>query len=795
MRGKNFAVCGPNGTGKSGVVDALEFALTGSVSRLTGKGRGDISLLEHGPHVDRRAAPEKSSVTVVLTIPSLNKKVTIERGVKSAKKPKITPNTADVLQVLTSVQAHPEIVLSRREIIRYVLATPGDRAEEVQALLRLDNIEKVRGGLLKIANAADKEVQLLKRAESEARDNLLRAIEITELTSQKVLDATNEKRSTLGLAKLVELTDSTSLKDGLETPQQAKPQRVVKAQASTDLNHLRKLIEELSGPDVATTIGKAKEEIEALLADPETAVAVKRENFYQAGIDLVISENCPFCDAEWDPEMLRTHVAEKVAHLKNIANKSKEINATLAELGNRLRAMATSAGIIRGYAQQAEPAIPSEALQQLSLTLSDKASKISTLAKMVEIPSILENLASIEPTATETIGKIEAYIATLPEPTKLDAARDWLILAQERLIVLRETRRKGKSAKERAERTRQIYDIYAATSDTTLETLYQEVQADFVKLYQFINRDDEAAFQAKLIPSMGKLGFDVDFYGRGFFPPGAYHSEGHQDGMGLCLYLALMRRVQGDGFKFAVLDDVLMSVDSGHRREVCTLLKKEFPNTQFVMTTHDKIWLRHMRTEGLTGPKAAIEFRNWTVEHGPTRWDDRDVWKEIEDALANNDVRSAAGILRNYLEFVSAELCHRLRARVEFRGDAQYQLGELLTAAVAQLRLLYTKGKEAANSWGQQQTVGELANRTTIFGAVVEASNVERWQINTAIHFNAWDNLGKSDFEPVVQACRKLIESFHCTNCNEALRVSPDREVMEALRCGCGGTNINLKKK
>ena len=69
--------------------------------------------------------------------------------------------------------------------------------------------------------------------------------------------------------------------------------------------------------------------------------------------------------------------------------------------------------------------------------------------------------------------------------------------------------------------------------------------------------------------------------------------------MGLCLYLALMRHLQKDGFTFAVLDDVLMSVDTGHRREVCALFKKEFPNTQFILTTHDPIWLRHMKSEGL----------------------------------------------------------------------------------------------------------------------------------------------------------------------------------------------------
>lgn len=245
MSAKNFAVCGPNGTGKSGVVDALEFALTGSVSRLTGKGRGDISLLAHGPHVDKRADPEKSSVTLGLVIPSLGKKVTVERSVKAPRKPKITPNTADVLQVLKAVEAHPEVVLSRREIIRYVLATPGDRAQEVQALLRLESIEKVRAGLQKIANAAERELRPLAGAESDARDNLLRALGISELAKQRVLDSANERRAVLGLASLLELTDSTSLRDGLETPTPAKPQRVVKAQATSDLKHMHQLLGKL----------------------------------------------------------------------------------------------------------------------------------------------------------------------------------------------------------------------------------------------------------------------------------------------------------------------------------------------------------------------------------------------------------------------------------------------------------------------------------------------------------------------------------------------------------------------
>src|SRR5258708_9007422 len=77
--GKNFSICGPNGTGKSGVVDALEFVLTGNISRLSGEGRGEISLRQHAPHVDKRNDPARARVIVTFTIPHLKKTVTIYR--------------------------------------------------------------------------------------------------------------------------------------------------------------------------------------------------------------------------------------------------------------------------------------------------------------------------------------------------------------------------------------------------------------------------------------------------------------------------------------------------------------------------------------------------------------------------------------------------------------------------------------------------------------------------------------------------------------------------------------------
>jgi len=36
------------------------------------------------------------------------------------------------------------------------------------------------------------------------------------------------------------------------------------------------------------------------------------------------------------------------------------------------------------------------------------------------------------------------------------------------------------------------------------------------------------------------IGFDVDFYGCGYFLLGVYYSEGYQDVMGFCFYLVFM---------------------------------------------------------------------------------------------------------------------------------------------------------------------------------------------------------------------------------------------------------------
>ena len=202
-----------------------------------------------------------------------------------------------------------------------------------------------------------------------------------------------------------------------------------------------------------------------------------------------------------------------------------------------------------------------------------------------------------------------------------------------------------------------------------------------------------------------------------------------------------------------------------------------------------------MKSESLIGPQSCVHFRKWDVQFGPTEWNDIDIWCELDQDLTRNDVRSGAALLRHYLEHFAQEICHRLRARVEFRGDAQFTLGDALPNAVATLGELLRKGRKGAISWKQDMVVRSIAEREAAFTAAKTATNVDQWQINAAVHFNTWATLSKEDFVPVVAAYRDLVSCFVCKDCEGLLYVLPERGEKEALRCRCGNITINLNRK
>src|SRR3546814_7381082 len=92
-----------------------------------------------------------------------------------------------------------------------------------------------------------------------------------------------------------------------------------------------------------------------------------------------------------------------------------------------------------------------------------------------------------------------------------------------------------------------------------------------------------------------------------------------------------------------------------------------------------------------------------------------------------------------------------------------------LPAATSALGTAFKSAKAAANSWGQADVVAAISLLEVPFAASKATTNVEQWQMNKAVHYNAWADLEKGDFLPVVTAFRAFTAHFSCTTCEEML--------------------------
>lgn len=339
-----------------------------------------------------------------------------------------------------------------------------------------------------------------------------------------------------------------------------------------------------------------------------------------------------------------------------------------------------------------------------------------------------------------------------------------------------------------------LHNTFLKSRDYILDNIYNSIKDRFVKLYSTIHNSDESKFNASFKPDGAGLKFEVDFYNRGSHPPQALHSEGHQDSMGLCLYLALNEKLVSKDINLIILDDVVMSVDSGHRKQVCTILKKFYPNIQFVITTHDKTWATQLKNEGIVNRKGVIEFYDWSIDLGPLTNIVTDMWDKIEINIKKNEISIAAGTLRRGLEELFFNVCDSLQVEIKFKLDQKYELGDLMPPSVSKLREIIKKAKEAANSWSKKDDLEKISLFESQFKQILLRTNIEQWAINANVHYNKWANFSKEDFIPVVQAFQDLSSIFICNNCNGFLKIILDGYMLDSLRCNCNSINWNLKK-
>ena len=128
----------------------------------------------------------------------------------------------------------------------------------------------------------------------------------------------------------------------------------------------------------------------------------------------------------------------------------------------------------------------------------------------------------------------------------------------------------------------------------------------------------------------------MTIFGKEDKDPRSLSSEGHLDSLGLCIFLALFKEVYKD-FPLLVLDDVVTTMDSRHRENVCKLLFEEFKDKQFIITTHDSIWFEQLkaaqRVHNLNNNFKNCTIVGWDEDTGPEIRPYKPRWTKIQERI------------------------------------------------------------------------------------------------------------------------------------------------------------------
>lgn len=794
----NIVIWGPNGAGKSAVVDAIDFLLTGKISRLQGKGTGGISLNRHGPHIDFK--PENAVVRAIIRVSGYQADIEIKRSLDNPGKLEMEAGLVPILAPVLELARRGQHVLTRREILKYITAEGGTRAQEIQELLNLGEIEEVRKSLVKVANECEREQKAALRNVDIAKGAVIATIGHKTYDENGIVEAINQYRRILD-AEPISRIISAEIKNNAKLPTETRKAGIINV---TLFENDMEVLGSLAAENTQTSIEHQSKELITILDElhknPELLRNLSKQKLFNLGKTLIdVDGACPLCDTPWTPGELGKLIDAKLAsaQIADVYDKSiQRISESLISHVTRGLASidkAINASKIVGLEKEKEELISWQ--KELHKCHEVLIAPIDELDTEIYSPPLICKMVAPDGTVKLIENLRNTIKSKFPEASPEQNAWDALTRLEENLKALEKARIEYTYSDKAFKRSAKLLSLYQQSRDSVLKALYDNIRDRFVELYKKLHGTDENRFTAEIEPDGAALTIGVDFYGRGTHPPHALHSEGHQDSMGLCLYLALAEHLTRDVLDLIILDDVVMSVDAEHRKELCGVLAQEFPKRQFIITTHDKNWATQLRSEKVVSGRNLIEFYNWSIEAGPSYNSEDDIWGSIADDIGRNKISDAAGTLRRGLEQYFSHACDKLRAQIIYKLMYRWELGELLPAAIAQYKKLLKMAKKAANSWSDDDTKDLIEEIESTLEQIYQRTKAEQWIINENVHYNHWASFSPKDFQPVVDAFHDLCSVFVCQKCETMLFVTVSGATPTNLRCNCGKVNWNLREK
>jgi hypothetical protein len=577
---KGLIVYGPNGVGKSSIIDALEATIKGS-SSLFAHSRAGVNWDTASPHVK---GGDRSCTVYGM---AEGKALEVDLGESPV------PELSDWINAARGAS----FVLRRYMLLQFVDAEPRARYEQIEPFLNLANFAELERGLkaivvdldTRIANAQTKvasDAQVIRQTFGLSSSDSARRANLLVLLQAKLANAglsvTNS--DILDLPKLSSLLAAEL--GGETTTQKVASLGAVKHQAQqlTSASVLRILYDQ-----TLTAAHELRKELEASVQKSPLELLTKAREH----IASTSESSCPVCEQVVDRAQLLARLDHRIKTDEAVGFASITLTERLADVSSAASKartsyetfMATWDGLDLGQLPQCYAEAKQLFGQLEVLTASTVDANSDSLGAAFEKsecnPSM--QIAEIDASILAVGGGdrrtllIEAanYVSSLHKDvlTHELAQQEELVLVKQRLLA------------------EKLHAHAEAARKNAVQQITDQVAELANEFYEIVHTDEGIATARLTVrqATTGSILLESTFYGQEA-PPLKYYSESHLDTLGLCFFLAIrkLEMAISPHFKLLLIDDVLHSVDAEHRTRLAALLRDQFGDHQIVRNRHER---------------------------------------------------------------------------------------------------------------------------------------------------------------------------------------------------------------
>jgi ABC-type hemin transport system ATPase subunit len=716
------SVFAQNGTGKSSLYEALQYAIQGSVPRLA-----SMQANENSDSYLANLFHSTGEATIKLTLTpddgSCDVEVEVKRSASGQRIVTSPTNHSDPAGLLKSLN-QDFTLLDYSTFTRFIEDTALNRGRSFSSLLGLSDYANFRRMLRTVENTqtfrGDFAVAELEVRKVQAQEGLQSALDkfsrfYTEVTALEITDVSKSSEwghdlinSLRGVPLLHQALEEKTL---VEVDFTLLREEVLKAEGGPDRKHLEMLIDQrllLTNAEARNSVAEQDGQPlrDALLTHEALMSTSQGEHVHRLNaaadhflkIDATWDTHfCPLCNSSLENPIAQT-VEDTLASFRKV-NESTEALRKLA-LGSALLKRLTlleELSLLHRQGDQKQAAIFRAAATAGTLTqelLEQAQDRVSTLeARLVSKKndvsrSISELEQKIPPSLVSLTAQISAAHAGRQALNDYFAAKRDLDATSATLSMYE--RWKTFIA--------QAHSIFSSAeselSNRTLLRLRTEYQQMFA----------EVMSAGDIVPELARPGTDEhmtvelsSFHGKQNVSARALLSESYRNALAISVFLSAAASHTKTP-RFIVLDDATSSFDSGHQYHLMEQIRTKFQvpmrpdGLQFILFSHDVALEKYFDRLDAEPGWNHQKLQGWppltpVTAHGQNP--DR-LRSEAERFLLAGQIQEGSGLIRQYLEFVLQQIIKKVQVPVPLDlavNDHQKMVSSCLEAIIYAVKI------------------------------------------------------------------------------------------------------------